>query len=182
MPAMPKEAPMTPNTPAAAAPTRWPAPIRWLHWLMAGLLIVQWASGEWDDWLGEPMHFSLGLVVLLLAVVRLGLRFTTKAPHGAGAPTLPDRIAQGVHVLFYGVMVALPISGLLWRQARGKEVWFFDLFRVPSFIDADKAFAGTMHETHEVLATLFLVLFGLHVLGALKRQFLDRQDILARMR
>lgn len=161
---------------------RWSAPLRWLHWLMAILLIVQWASGEWDDWLGEPMHFSLGLVVLMLAVVRLGLRLATKAPHGDAPPTLPDRIAAGVHVLFYAVMVALPVSGLLWRQARGKEVWFFDLFRVPAFIDADKPFANTMHETHEVLATLFLVLLGLHVLGALKRQFIDRQDILARMR
>ena len=37
------------------------------------------------------------------------------------------------------------------------------------------------HELHEVFATLMLVLMGLHVLAALKHQFLDKDGTLRRM-
>lgn len=160
---------------------KWPITLQGLHWLMAALLIVQWASGEWDDWLGVRTHVSMGLLVVPLALLRLGIRLTFKHPPATHAPTIPDRIAGAVHVLFYLVMFALPISGVLWRQARDKAVTFFDLFTLPTMVGPDKGLAGTFHEVHEVLATLFLVLLGLHVAGVIKRQWFDRHPIMARM-
>lgn len=160
---------------------KWSIPLRSLHWLMAVLLIVQWASGNWDDWLGVRNHVSLGLLVVPLALLRLLVRVQSRRP-GADQPvTLPDRLAGLVHALFYAVMFALPISGVLWRQAGGRAVSFFGWFDLPTLVAADKAFAHTLHEVHEVLGTVFLVLLALHVLGALKRQFLDRQPLLQRM-
>ena len=160
----------------------WNPVARSLHWLMAALLILQWATGEWDDLLGEPFHFSLGIVVLLLAVVRIAWRLTHAAPARAGAPTLPDRIAGLVHVLFYVAMVALPITGILWRQARGKIIDVFGVVQIPQFLEPSKAFARQMHDLHEIGATVFLVLFILHVLGVLKRVLVDKDDTLKRMR
>ena len=89
----------------------WGRMARSLHWLMAALLMLQWATGEWDDLLGARFHFSLGVIVLLLALFRLVWRITHKAPERAGPVTLPDRVAGLVHVLFYVAMVALPITG-----------------------------------------------------------------------
>jgi cytochrome b561 len=159
----------------------WGRMARSLHWLMAVLLIVQWASGQWDDLLGEPFHFSLGVVVLLLALFRLTWRLTHKAPERAGSVTLPDRIAGLVHVLFYVVMVALPITGIVWRQAREKVIDVFGLFSLPQFVEPSKALAKQMHDVHEVGATVFLVLLGLHVLGVLKRVLVEKDDTLKRM-
>lgn len=159
----------------------WGRMARSLHWLMAALLILQWSSGQWDDLLGEPFHFSLGIVVLLLAVFRLAWRLTHKVPERAGPVTLPDRLAGLVHVLFYLAMVALPITGIVWRQAREKVIDVFGLFSLPQFIEPSKALAKQMHDVHEFGATVFLVLFILHVLGVLKRVFIDKDDTMKRM-
>ena len=145
----------------------WDRTARSLHWLMAALLIVQWASGEWDDWLGEPFHFSLGVIVLLLAVLRLAWRLTHRPPP-LGRPPMPtDRIAGLVHFLFYVAMLALPITGILWRQARDRVVDVFGLFSLPQFVAPSRELARQMHDWHELGATVFLVLFGLHVIGVL---------------
>jgi cytochrome b561 len=162
-------------------PEVWNRTARSLHWIMAVLLIVQWCSGEWDDWLGEPFHFSLGVVVLLLAVFRLGWRLSHASPAPLRAPTLPDRIASAVHVLFYVAMVALPITGILWRQARDKVVEVFGLFALPQFVAPSKALAGRMHDLHELGATVFLVLLLLHVAGVAKHVLIDKDGVLKRM-
>lgn len=159
----------------------WNPIARSLHWLMAALLILQWTSGQWDDLLGEPFHFSLGIVVLLLALVRLVWRLTHKAPARIGAATLPDRIAGGVHVLFYFAMVALPVTGIIWRQAREKVIDVFGLFSLPQFIEPSKALAKQMHDFHEIGGKVFLVLFILHVLGVIKRVLVDKDDTMKRM-
>lgn len=165
-----------------ATPAVWNPVARSLHWLMAALLILQWATGEWDDLLGVSFHVSLGVVVLLLALIRLVWRLSHAAPARAGAPTLPDRVAGLVHVLFYVAMVALPITGILWRQARGKVIDVFGIVQFPQFLEPSKAFARQMHDLHEIGAYIFLALFVLHVLGVLKRVLVDKDDTLKRMR
>ena len=94
----------------------WDRMARSLHWLMAALLILQWTTGNWDDLLGVRFHVSLGVIVLLLALFRLLWRLTHKAPGRSGAPTLPDRMAGAVHVLFYLVMLGRFFP---WRSGTG---------------------------------------------------------------
>ena len=159
----------------------WGRMARSLHWLMAALLILQWSTGEWDDLLGEPFHFSLGVLVLLLALFRLLWRVTHKAPALGHPTTLADRFAGLIHVLFYVAMVAMPITGILWRQARDKVIDVFGLFQLPQFVEPGKALAKQMHDWHELGATVFLVLFGLHLLGVLKHMLIDKDDTLRRM-
>jgi len=154
---------------------------RSLHWIMAAMLILQWSTGEWDDLLGEPFHFSLGVFVLLLAVFRLAWRLTHKAPSLERAPTLSDRLAGFVHVLFYVAMVWMPVTGILWRQAREKVIDVFGLLSLPQFIEPSKALAKQMRELHELGATVFLVLFALHLVGVLKRILIDKDGTLKRM-
>ena len=150
-----------------AVPAVWNRMARGLHWIMAALLIVQWASGEWDDWLGEPFHFSLGVIVLLLAVVRLIWRLTHAAPALGRAKTAADGLAALVHFLLYVAMVAMPITGILWRQARERAVDVFGLFTLPQFVAPSRELAVRMHDWHELGAQLFLLLFGMHVIGVL---------------
>ena len=159
----------------------WGRMIRSLHWLMAALLIVQWTSGQWDDLLGAPFHISLGVVVLLLAAFRLAWRLTHNAPRRTGPVTLPDRVAGLVHGLFYVAMVALPITGIVWRQAREKVIDVFGLFSLPQFVEPSKALAKQMHDFHELGANVFLVLLALHVLGVLKRVIVEKDGTLKRM-
>lgn len=155
---------------------------RALHWLMAALLIVQWFSGEYDDWLGPRFHFSLGLTLGLLVLIRLAWRIGHPAPPlPEGSPGWERLIARLMHVAWYALMIALPLSGVLWRQFRGKATSWFGLFDVPGGLSANKEWAHFMAETHEVLGAAFLILLGLHVLAALKHHFLSRDQVLRGM-
>ena len=58
---------------------------------------------------------------------------------------------------------------------------FFGLFTVDLAVGKNAMLAGIGREGHEILATMLLVLVGLHVLGALKHQFIDRMPFIQRM-
>ena len=93
-------------------------------------------------------------------------------------------MARVTHLLFYVLMVAVPLAGLGLHSAfgKGKPVSLFGLVDFPALpVGSDKPTIGLFHELHEVTATAMLVLFALHVAAALKHQFLDRDGTLARM-
>lgn len=156
---------------------------RALHWLMAALLILQWFAGEEDQAFGGmAFHFSLGLTLMLLTLVRLGWRVTHRPPPlPLASAAWERRVARGMHLAWYLVMLALPLSGVLYRQFRGKATSWFGLFDLPAYLAPDKRWAHQFEEIHETLAIVFLVLLTLHVVAALKHHFVDRDAVLRGM-
>ena len=156
---------------------------RALHWLMATLLIVQWFAGEEEKFFGGmSFHFSLGLTLMLLVLLRLGWRVTHPAPPLPAAAAPWERLlARGMHLAWYLLMLALPLSGILYRQFRGKATSWFGLFDLPAFFAPDKGWAHQFEEIHETLAIVFLLLLTLHVVAALKHHFVDHDDVLRGM-
>jgi len=156
---------------------------RALHWLMAALLILQWLVGEKPKLLGGiSLHFSLGLSLLLLVMIRLAWRITHPAPPpAASAPRWERLVARAMHYAWYLLMIALPISGILNRQLRGKTTSWFGLIDFPAWLSPDKYWAHQLEELHETLATVFLVLLAVHVAAALKHHFMDRDGVLRGM-
>lgn len=163
-----------------------------LHWLVAILIAINYAAA----WIAEDMpkaeamqvmgnHKAIGITILFLSVLRLGWRLAHRPP--AFAPTVKPWeavLARVTHGLFYVLMIGIPLAGWALHSAAtgGKAVPAFGLFAWPGLpLAADKAAAETFGELHEVLATALLVLAALHVLGALKHQFLDHDGNLGRM-
>ena len=129
-------------------------------------------------------HKAIGISILLLSVGRILWRL------GHRPPSLPDKVeglqakvGHTVHILFYVLMIVMPLTGWLMIGANGRAapVDFFGLFTVDMAIGKYAMVADIAHESHEFLATPFIVLIGLHVLGALKHQFMDRLPFLQRM-
>jgi cytochrome b561 len=171
-----------------------------LHWTIAVLLITNIGLAWWFNTLTgtakiEPvqLHKSIGITVLLLSLFRVGWRLSVPAPK------LPDyvtgwerRLAQTVHVLFYVVMLGMPLSG--WAMVSASpliKVFPITLFHtVPwptmTFLanlphDQMKQAQKAFMTTHGLLAKLAYGLIVLHVAGALKHQFISRDDVVARM-
>lgn len=171
------------NTPA----TRYSTGAILLHWLIAALLIANlllaFVLMEGSRTL-FPIHQSIGIVVLLLTLVRIGWRVTHPVPALPATLAVWERmVARITHAGFYLLLLALPLLG--WAAAssgkRGTGALFgvipwFDL-PVPRVHDLHEAFG----EAHELAAYLTLALVALHIAGALKHQFLDRDGVLARM-
>ena len=161
----------------------WGSVSRFFHWAMATMFVVQYLAGEFDDFFGgSRFHVSLGLSLLGLALLRLLWRLSNPVPRAISSGLPIERtLARLVHYAWYVLMFALPVSGMIWRQASGKSLSFWGWFQLPVVLDKDKPLAHQAHEIHELLGTIALVLLALHVFAALKHHYFDRDASLLRM-
>jgi cytochrome b561 len=170
-----------------------------LHWLIALLIIGNFAGGllledlfnstvPAERQLGftiVQLHKSMGLTILLLSLLRLLNRLVVPVPPlPAHMTSLERTLARLTHWGFYAIMILVPLSGWVMVSASplGFPTIWFGLFEWPHLpIATSKATSGAASEAHEIMAFIGAGLFVLHVGGALKHHFLDRDDVLARM-
>lgn len=161
----------------------------WLHWLIglaviANICLAMLTEGMPRDVHRAAMgvHKALGITILALTLVRIVWRLLHKAPPlPAAVPAWQRPLSKIAHFLFYALLVLLPLSGWVWMSAADAPIDFFGLFTVPSLVAPDKALADVMHERHELLGLTMLALVVIHILAALKHQFVDRSGVTARM-
>ena len=131
------------------------------------------------------LHMSTGVLVLLLAVVRLVWLKISPPPKLPAALENWERIlARVVKSLMYLLMLLIPIAGILVVNTKGVEVGFYGLFELPMLTGENKELHELMEEVHEVLAFSLLFLVVMHVAGALKHRFMDvghDLDVMKRM-
>ena len=178
-----------------AARSRYSTVAIWLHWLIALIVIANIIGGLTHDyWLDSPdpamkatgqqimaLHKSFGLTVLLLTVLRLGWRLANPPPPlPAHMTPLETGLARTTHVVFYLLLFLLPLSGWAMASLGKSPTLFFGLGEVPR-LPLDASLRGTFRESHEILGYVALATLALHVAGALKHQYFDRDNVLARM-
>lgn len=160
-----------------------------LHWTMALLIIglvilgltmadmpVSARKLEFYGW-----HKEFGILVLMLAIVRLIWRLSNSLPSLATIPRFEQIGARLAHWAFYFFMFAMPISGWLITSAAGLPVSFFGWFVLPNLIDANQNSLELFTEVHEWLGYGLIATFSLHILAALKHHFINKDEILKRM-
>lgn len=160
-----------------------------LHWGLAVAIIGLFALGlymmglgYYDAWYvtAPNIHRSVGILVGLLMIVRVGWRWFSVDPVAQGA-AWERFLGKLVHRLFYFIVFIIVISGFLISTAKGQPVSVFDWFEMPavfSGIDNQEDIAGLVHE---VVAYLMILLVMLHSSAALKHHFIDKDSTLIRM-
>ena len=145
-----------------------------LHWTIALLVIFQLLFGESmtatveaaeegtvpsnsDQLLGQA-HYWVGVAVLALVIVRMGVRLAQGAPAPSGASGLVSKLATTTHALFYALLVAVPVTGLLGYYLG--DPW------------------GNLHTWGK---PVFIALIALHAAGAVFHQVFVRDNTLRRM-
>ncbi|MGM5057208.1 cytochrome b [Rhizobium sp. 814_E9_N1_1] len=107
------------------------------------------------------IHAYVGIAILLLAVLRLGLRFTKGVPDEvAQEPAIFRLAARLAHAGLYILIFAMPLSGI--------AAYYFG-------IDP----AGSFHA--DALKIILWALIAAHVAGALVHQFYWKGNVLRRM-
>jgi len=169
----------------------YPAVTRLMHWLTLILLIGVFALGwigpdiEDDDWrhLLVDIHRWLGLLVLLLALIRLPLWLSSlqRVLLPADMPAWQRHAAQAVQFLLLILLLAQPMLGWLYTNADGHTVSLFGLLQLPALVAENEALADQLIEWHEISAWLILILTGLHMAAALYHHFIRRDDVLVSM-
>jgi cytochrome b561 len=92
-----------------------------------------------------------------------------------------QRLAHAGHAALYALMVIIPVSGWLLSSAKGVQTVWFGVLPLPDLLEKNKELGHLLHEVHESLNYLLLVLLAGHVAAALKHHWLDRDDIFKRM-
>jgi cytochrome b561 len=167
----------------------WGALSKALHWLIVLLIISQWVIAERADELtglaklkALGWHKSFGMTILMLAVVRLLWRWMNPTPD-LRAETKPwERgLAKISHVLLYALIFAMPITGWLMSSAKAYSVSWFNLFAFPNLVGKNEQLFELMRDVHHALFKVLVAVAVLHIAGALKHHFIDRNDVLKRM-
>jgi cytochrome b561 len=164
-----------------------------LHWLMAVLLSVLVVLGLYmtrlpdvgfDTWKIRLIlyHKQLGVLALLLVTLRLLWRIGNVLPHLV--KTLPDWqkvVARFVHLCFYALMLALPVTGCLMSSAAGIPVSVLGLFTLPDLVPYDDRLFHTLIDVHQYLGYALIVYMMAHIGAALRHQFLLQDGTLQKM-
>ena len=175
---------------------KYPLTLRILHWTMAAIILGMLAAGltmvSLDDRVPAkfailyPWHKSFGMLILMLVLLRLTVRLR------ASIPPLPATLsawetkgAKFAHGALYTLMVVVPCMGYAMSSSytQSEGVFFFGV-NLPELLLRNDARFEVFQALHRYLAYTLLALVVLHVLGALKHRFLERDprnDVLSRM-
>jgi len=169
---------------------RYSAVAQAFHWIIAALIVTQFvlANLALDLPLGVhklalfARHKSVGMTILMLAVLRLAWRLKNPAPPlPPGMSPLERLLARATHTAFYVLLFAMPVTGLLMSSAKNYSVSWFGLFTWPNLIGQNEAAFEALRTTHDWLSYVLFAIAVLHILAALKHHFWNKDDVLLRM-
>jgi cytochrome b561 len=176
-----------------------------LHWAIALLIIANIALGLSAALLPTSIlsdtgarvvidtHKSIGITVLGLAILRVLWRLTHRPPPLPSVfPGWEKATAHAAHIALYVLIFALPLSGWMhdsaWSAAASHPMYFFGLLpwpRIGFLMHLDPALKEQLHTQlgtlHTACGYALYVVLALHILGALKHQWIDRHPVLGRM-
>ncbi len=153
------------------------------HWAVFLIIIAQYFFAnnlrEYNQY-----HFATGVLILLVMLIRFSWRATNPVPTmPEGTGPLQTMAAHGLHILFYVLLIGMPITGIAIVQAKGRVVSFFGMFDLPQIFTATGAedageFAATIHG---VVAKVILAAILIHIIVALYHHFGKKDNVLRRM-
>lgn len=162
-----------------------------IHWLVAITVYGMFALGLWmvtlsyySDWYHKApnLHKSIGIILMLVMVIRVIWRFISPPPPSLKSYSRLTRIAVVVaHILLYGLLFSILISGYLISTAEGKAISLFGWTEIPAIFTGGATQADFAGNIHLWLAWTVVIISLLHGLAALKHHFIDKDATLKRM-
>lgn len=160
-----------------------------LHWLIALLMIPMLFFGEelMDEEAGSgflpSVHASAGIAILVLSLIRLAWRFANPPPPFPATMSGWEVVAsKATHLLFYILLIGLPLTGwLALPDFIAEHPPFSNITAFGWTLPKAPDIALPAGEIHEIGGKIGIALLALHVIAALKHQFWNRDGVLLRM-
>jgi cytochrome b561 len=127
------------------------------------------------------IHMIVGLAVLVLLVIRLLLRWTTKHPEWASAGNkFFDWVGNLTHIGLYILTFAMVITGIVLADQRGILARTFGIGSTPT-PGSFRRGGFSLGFFHGGIWTLLILLIALHVGATLYHQFILKDNLMGRM-
>jgi cytochrome b561 len=161
---------------------------RGLHWIMALCILAMLFIGIGMVSTVAPtylqlvdIHKPLGISILILAVVRLTVRWRSGTP--ALPADLPEPMKLAAHLSHYALyvlMFALPLVGWGMLSAAAIPVVVFGV-KLPAILPTDPPLHATLRHWHTYLALAFFALVVLHLAAALFHALVRKDGVFRSM-
>ena len=193
------------------APTRYTKTAVILHWLIAlgifGMFALGWFMSDMPKEAPKQMmfdlfnlgifnwpvaeeisprsfyfnvHKSFGVTIFSLILLRTLWRLTHTPPVLLSSyKAIERKLASGSHRLLYVLMLVLPLTGVIMAVYSKYGIKWFGMPFI-SGLD-NNPMRLVFKEAHEIIGLVLLAIVVVHILGALKHQFIDKDETLNRM-
>ena len=164
-----------------------------LHWTvgagMLGMLALGFYMHETKSYGLYSWHKSIGVTLLIVIIARVVWRLRQGFPSPVGAhPLWQQRLARATHWILLAATLVMPLSGMLYSGLGGYGIKVFGVTLVPGQQDSNgktlpfnDGLAELFEGVHHYTAWLIVVVVSLHIAGALKHHFIDKDATLRRM-
>ncbi len=161
-----------------------------LHWSIGLTIIGLLALGlfmEQMDYSDQKMqlyriHKSFGIIVLTLMGVRVLWRIVSTSPASLKTHKIWEKVlSKIVHIILYVMAFSMPLSGWAMSSSYGYPVSVFGLIKLPALLPKNEVRGEILADLHELGGYALIALIVLHVAGALKHHFIDKDTTLKRM-
>jgi cytochrome b561 len=162
---------------------------RLLHWLMAICILAMLFIGVGMVSTIAPkylplisIHKSLGIAILILALIRLVVRLAY------GAPPLPADLPEPLklaavlsHYALYALMIVMPLLGWAMLSAAAYPVELYGGIRLPAILPQSDSLHTLLWGAHYYLAFAFFAVVLLHIAAALFHALVRRDGVFEAM-
>ena len=162
---------------------------RLLHWLMAFCILAMLFIGVGMVSTVAPrylplvsIHKSLGIAILVLALIRLAVRLRYGAPSLPADLPEPMRLAAHLsHYALYILMIVMPLLGWSMLSAAAYPVVLYGGVRLPAILPQSDSLHTWLWDAHFYLAFAFFGLVLMHVAAALFHALVRRDGVFETM-
>lgn len=162
---------------------------RLLHWLIAVCILTMLFIGVGMLSTVTPkflslvaIHKSLGIAILVLALIRLMVRLRYGAPALPADLPEPIKIAAHLsHYALYALMIAMPLIGWAMLSAAAYPVVVFGGMRLPAILPQSVSLHSLLWDAHFYLTFAFFGLILMHVAAALFHALIRRDGVFQTM-
>ncbi|MDD9890061.1 MAG: cytochrome b/b6 domain-containing protein [Gammaproteobacteria bacterium] len=158
-----------------------------LHWLLAVLvsfwLLVsgQLAASSEGEQKGMILMFHSGgaLIIFALMMWRYSKRRKNLVQPMSSLRSWEQTWSVRIHLAFYILVAVMALTGILQGVFFEQDVRVFGVVNITA--GHNESLMALFNLIHNVASKIFLALIALHILAAIKHQFIDKQPFLKRM-
>jgi cytochrome b561 len=162
---------------------------RLLHWVMAVCIVAMLFIGVGMMSTIMPKyvpllatHKSLGITILILALIRLAVRFRYGTPPLPRDLPTPMRLAAiWSQYALYALMIGIPLIGWTMLSAGAYPIVLYGSLRLPPLLSPSAALHVLLWNAHHYLALAFFALILLHLAAALFHALVRRDGVFESM-
>ena len=169
---------------------RYASSFQAIHWLTAIIVLVAFIYGPGGSEsrvysaardADRQLHETLGLTVLLLSLLRLGMRAVLPRPAPVPAPAWMLLAARTVQVALYVLLFIVPLSAMTGAWLQGHALTLLGGVQVPPAWAGNHSLGTTIAGIHTWLGDVILWVAGLHACAAIYHHAVLKDGVLASM-